>query len=62
MQLIAGSFDLLVVRCVDHVHDGVDPATVSFPHGPEAWLTTDVPHLVQEDGERNGKDMSASAV
>lgn len=28
-----------------YVHDGVDAATVSLPHGTEARLAADVPHL-----------------
>ncbi|MPC37699.1 hypothetical protein E2C01_031188 [Portunus trituberculatus] len=28
-----------------HSHNGVDPSTVAFPHGSEARLSPDVPHL-----------------
>jgi hypothetical protein len=29
----------------DDLHNGIDASAVSFPHGPEARLTADVPHL-----------------
>ncbi len=40
-----GGAEGLLVRRVDHVHDGVHAATVALPHGAETRLTANVPEL-----------------
>ena len=48
VQLVSRCLNLVQVRSVDHVDNGIDSSTVSLPHGPESGLSANVP---QFDGD-----------